>query len=203
MIFKSPKWILKKILQQYSLREFWIARVLNGLFNFCKFSCLSKIGSGLLEFGSRTVSSFEGMPMIQWLSIKPAMLESLRKGCLFQINKFCCLRNFATSHRIYLRINLSKFSKLYFSELNFSKVCFILGRATLLWRHHSWWNFLFFQNHIFNKKRKSFASFFLVLCLTPFVADITFITLLLSQIYVCMSSHSLINVQNGKQWVQP
>ena len=59
----------------------------------------------------------------------------------------------------------------------------------------------FSQNHICNKKQKSYASFFLVLCLTPFVADITFITLLLSQIYVCTSSHRLFNVP-GRIWYQ-
>ena len=38
---------------------------------------------------------------------------------------------------------------------------------------------VFSQNQIFNKKRKSYVNFFLVLCFTPFVADVTFITLLL------------------------
>ena len=38
----------------------------------------------------------------------------------------------------------------------------------------------------YNKKLNSYVNFFLVLCLTPFVADVTFITLLLSQIYVCV-----------------
>ena len=60
----------------------------------------------------------------------------------------------------------------------------------------------FSQNQIFNKKRKSYASFFLVLCLTPFVADITFITLLLPQIYVCTSSYRLFNVPGRKWWHQ-
>ena len=49
-----------------------------------------------------------------------------------------CSQNLAT-------INFSKFSKLYFSELNFSKVCFILRRANLVRRHHSWWNRLFLK----------------------------------------------------------
>ena len=41
----------------------------------------------------------------------------------------------------------------------------------------------FSQNEIFNKKGNSYDSFFLLLCLTPFAADIKFIALLLSQIY--------------------
>ena len=52
----------------------------------------------------------------------------------------------------------------------------------------------FSRNHTFNKKRNLHVSFFLVLYLTPFVADITFITLLLSQIDVCTSSYRLFNV---------
>ena len=49
----------------------------------------------------------------------------------------------------------------------------------------------FSQNQIFDKKRKSYVSFFLVLCLTPFVAHITFLTLLLSQIYDWTTSYGL------------
>ena len=99
-------------------------------------------------------------------------------------------------------MNFSKFSKLNFSQLNISKVCFILGRANLVWRRHSWWNRLFLKIRFLIKKRKSYASFFLVLCLTPFVADITFNTLPLSQIYVCTSSYRLFNVPCRKLWHQ-
>ena len=60
----------------------------------------------------------------------------------------------------------------------------------------------FSQNQIFDKKRISYVGFFLVLCLTPFVADITFITLLLSQIYVCTTSYRLFNVPGRKWWHQ-
>ena len=41
-------------------------------------------------------------------------------------------------------------------------------------------SFLFSQT--FNKKCNSYINFFLVLCFTPFVADLTFITLLLSDL---------------------
>ena len=40
----------------------------------------------------------------------------------------------------------------------------------------------FSQNQIFSKKQNSYVSFFLVLCLTPFAPDITFITLLFSNL---------------------
>ena len=38
---------------------------------------------------------------------------------------------------------------------------------------------VFSENQIFNKKWNSYVNFLLVLCFTPFVADVTFITLLL------------------------
>ena len=40
----------------------------------------------------------------------------------------------------------------------------------------------FSQNQIFNKMPNSYASFFLLPCLAAFVADMTFISLLLPQI---------------------
>ena len=45
LVFGSPKWNLngktQGIFKEYSLRKFWITKVLTGLFNFCKFSCES------------------------------------------------------------------------------------------------------------------------------------------------------------------
>ena len=60
----------------------------------------------------------------------------------------------------------------------------------------------FSPNQIFNKKRNSYVSFFLVLCLAPFVADITFITLLLSQIYFSTTSYRLFHAHCRKWWHQ-
>ena len=57
----------------------------------------------------------------------------------------------------------------------------------------------FSQNQIFSKKQNLYASFFLVLCLRLFVVDIMYITLLLSQIYVCTTSYRL---SDRKWWHQ-
>ena len=56
----------------------------------------------------------------------------------------------------------------------------------------------FSLNQIFNKKRNSYDSFFIALCLTASVVDITFITLLSSYIYVCTTSYRLFNVSGKK-----
>ena len=58
----------------------------------------------------------------------------------------------------------------------------------------------FSQNQIFYKKRNSYINFLLVFCLKPFVADTTFITLLLSQIYACTTSYWLLNIPGRKWW---
>ena len=60
----------------------------------------------------------------------------------------------------------------------------------------------FSQNQIFSKKQNLYASFFLVLCLRLFVVYIMYITLLLSQIYVCTTSYRLFNVSGRKWWHQ-
>ena len=56
---------------------------------------------------------------------------------------------------------------------------------------------VFSQNQIFNKKWNSYVNFFLVLCFTPFVADVKFITLLLSNL-LCANSYRLLNVPARK-----
>ena len=61
---------------------------------------------------------------------------------------------------------------------------------------------VFSQNQIFNKKWNSYVNFFLVLRFTPFVVDVSAITLLLSQIYVCANSYRLFNVPDRKWWHQ-
>ena len=57
-----------------------------------------------------------------------------------------------------------------------------------------------YSNQMFNKMRNSYVTSFLVLCLTPFAADVTvIITLLLSQIYVCTTSYRLFNMNGRKR----
>ena len=107
--------------------------------------------------------------------------------------QFCCSCNLDTNHRIYLRLMSVSFLRFQ-SLLRFMKSQFSVTSSFLMKSSFS-------QNQIFNKKRNSYVSFFLVSCLThyrgyrkatpgcnelkPFVADIAFITWLLSQIYVC------------------
>ena len=76
------------------------------------------------------------------------------------------------------------------STVNFSKL-FKLSKFASFQEEQTWCD-----NQIFNKKQKSYASFFLLLCLTPFVTDITFITLLLSHIYVCTSFCLMYRLEN-------
>ena len=88
-------------------------------------------------------------------------------------------------------VNFSKFSK--FSKFaSFDKSKFGVASTFLM-------KSTFSQNQIFNKIRNSYTSFFLVSCLTPFEADITFITLLLPKVYVYATSYRLFNVP-GRTW---
>ena len=104
-----------------------------------------------------------------------------------------CSQNWAT-------INFSRFSKLALTKLFESLLHFRkskLGVTSLFLMKLS-----FSQNQIFNEKRKLYAIFLVVLCLTSFLADITLITLLLSQTYVCTSSYRVFNVSGRKRWHQ-
>ena len=88
-----------------------------------------------------------------------------------------------TFHRIYLRLISVSFLSFQ-SLLHFIKSKFGLTSSFLM-------KWSFSQNYIFNKN--SYAIFFLVSCLAAFIVDITFITLLLSQIYDCATSYRLFN----------
>ena len=106
--------------------------------------------------------------------------------------QFCCLWNLEIFRRIYLPLISVSFlsfqSLLHFRQSKLGVTSPFLMKSS------------FSQNQIFNKKRISYTSSFQVLCLTPFVPDITFITLLLSQIYVCTTSYRLLNVPGRKWW---
>ena len=94
--------------------------------------------------------------------------------------------------------NFSKFS-------TFSKLASFYEGPIWLWRANVVIiidKIVFSQNQIFNKKWNSYVSFFLILCFTPFVVDITVITLLLSQIYVFAHSYGVFNVSGRKWWHQ-
>ena len=60
---------------------------------------------------------------------------------------------------------------------------------------------VFSQHHIFNKKWNSCVNFFLVLCFTPFVADVTFITLLLSNLRLLFLMRLAEDDDNSKIFV--
>ena len=102
-------------------------------------------------------------------------------------------------------VNFSKFFYVF-------KVSFILWRANLVWHHLFWWNCLFFQSQIFKNKKwnstrivlnwLSYVSFFLALYLTLSLADITFITSLLPQVYVFTTSYRLFHVPRREWWRQ-
>ena len=108
--------------------------------------------------------------------------------------QFCCSYNLESYYRTYLR--LVSVSFLHFQSL----LRFINSQSGVTS------SFLikssFSENQIFHKKWNSYVNFFLVLCLTPFMADITFTTLLLSQIYVCANSYWQFNVPGRKWWHQ-
>ena len=89
-------------------------------------------------------------------------------------------------HKIYLRLFSVSFLS-FRSLLHFMKSKFGVTSSFLI-------KLSFSQNQIFNKMKNSYVSFFLVSGLAPFVADITFIVILLSQIYVCTTSYQLFNV---------
>ena len=127
--------------------------------------------------------SFRGC---QLLSLKPTIVEGLQEGWLIQINNSAFLWSLQTFHRIYKRLFSVNFL-IFQSLLHFMKRKFGVTSSFMMKSSFS-------QNQIFNKMRNSYASFFLVSCLAPFVADITFISLLFSQIYVCTTSYRLFNV---------
>ena len=87
-----------------------------------------------------------------------------------------------TSRRIYLRLISVSFlyfqSLLHFVESQFSVMPSFLMKLTS------------FKIRVLRIN----VGFFLVFCLTPFMADITFITYLLSEIYVYTTSNRLFNV---------
>ena len=113
--------------------------------------------------------------------------------------QFCYSRNVVTFYIIYLRFILYVF-----------KVCFILCEEP------AWLDVIIFDEVVFFKKSAhkkrtlfefalnwlSYVSFFLVLCLTALVTIVTFITLLLSQVYIFTNSYQLWNVPCKKWWRQ-
>ena len=108
------------------------------------------------------------------LSIQPTMVVGMTQGRINTKIQFSCSYNLETYHRIYLWIIPASF--LHFQSLfRFMKSQFIVTSSLLMKS-----SFLFSQT--FNKKCNSYINFFLVLCFTPFVADVTFITLLLSNL---------------------
>ena len=111
--------------------------------------------------------------------------------------QFSCSYNLETYHRIYLWVISVSF--LHFqSLLRFMKNQFGYEEPMVIIVDE----IVFSQNQILNKKWNSYINFFLVLCFTPFVVDVTVITLLLSQIYVCANSYRLFNVLDRKWWHQ-
>ena len=105
------------------------------------------------------------------------------------------LRNL--SHNLSM-VNFSKFS-------TFSRFASFHEEPIWLWRANVVIiidEIVFSQNQIFNQKWNSYVNFFLVFCFTPFVVDVTVITLLLYQIYVCTNSYQLFNVADRKWWHQ-
>ena len=94
-------------------------------------------------------------------------------------------------HKIYLRLFSVSFLS-FRSLLHFMKSKFGFTSSFLIKSSFS-------QNQIFNKMQNSYVSFFLVSGLAPFVVDIMFIIILLSQIYVCTTSYQLFNVP-GRTW---
>ena len=106
--------------------------------------------------------------------------------------QFCCLWNLEIFHKIYLRL-LSVTFLSFQSLLHFRKSKLGVTPSFLMKSSYE-----ISQNQIFNKKQKSCASFFLVLCLTPFVT----VSNLLSQIYVCTSFCWLFNAPARKWWHQ-
>ena len=161
------------------LRESWITKVLTGLFNFCKFfcsKCLQKQGSVFRVWVWIPVQFLEDT--IYYL-FSPQWLGDYAKVDLYKntLLLFIQLKNLSEN------LSMGNFSK--FST--FSKFASFLEEPIWLWRANVVINvdeIVFSQNHIFNKKWNSYVNIFLVLCLTPFVVDVTVITLLLSQIYV-------------------
>ena len=111
--------------------------------------------------------------------------------------QFCCSCNLETYHRIYLWVISVNF--LHFqSLLRFMKSQFAYEEPVVITIDE----IVFSQNQIFNKKWNSYVNLYLVFCFTPFVVDVTVITLLLSQIYVIENSYRLFNVPNRKWWHQ-
>ena len=156
LVFKNPKWNLNWKTQgvfweNFELRKSWLDYSIFESF-FCS-ERLQKYGS--VRFGLDPAPVFR---RCQLLSLKPQWFTQRLINPNKQILLFMKLRNCS---RNLDTINFSKFFKLYFSELNYSKVCFILGRENLVWCHHSWWNHVFLKIRFLIKSE----SHMLVSCL--------------------------------------
>ena len=141
----------------------------------------AKIGFGFPRgLGLNPCPVFRGC---QFLSLKPVMAGGIIQTLIDTKLQFCCSWNLEKFYRFCLRL----------ISVSFLRFQSYFGVASSFLMKSS-----FCQNQIFNKKGKSYDSFFLVFCLIPFVADITFIILLWSKIYVCATSCWLLQCAQQK-----
>ena len=104
----------------------------------------------------------------QLLSLHPTLVGGITLRWINTKLQSCWSNNLVTYHKIYLRLISVRF--LHFQRI----VCFLkssFGVMSSVLMKSS-----FSQNQTFDKKWNSCINSFLVLCLNPFVPDITFIT---------------------------